>query len=311
MRVALLSLYLPGSSKIGVGHQVHGLANALVDRGHDVTVLSPDEPGEGATYRWQAVAGGPPARLVRVPVGREKARMALIGATEGLASMTADRTVAISDATRRMAPWAGRVIPCGVDVAAFDGVPRADTEHPTILFVGTFANRKRGRLLWEAFGEVVRPALPDAELWMVCDDAPPVPGVRVLGRLSPRELVEAYRSAWVFCLPSSYEGFGVPYAEALAAGTPVVATPNPGALEVLEDGRLGELVDPGDLGPALVRLLGDPQRRATLAAVGRGAAVCYDWSSVATAYEQVYAEAIMSPTAHRPPPTAVAPVGMR
>ena len=47
----------------------------------------------------------------------------------------------------------------------------------------------------------------------------------MLGQVSDAELVDLYRSSWLFCLPSSYEGFGIPYAEAMANGCPVVATP--------------------------------------------------------------------------------------
>ena len=90
---------------------------------------------------------------------------------------------------------------------------------PTILFVGTYEHRKRGRLLMEVFADEVRPTMPDARLWMVCSDAPPAPGVEVLGRLTDEELAERYRRAWVFCLPSTYEGFGVPYIEAMASRT--------------------------------------------------------------------------------------------
>lgn len=52
----------------------------------------------------------------------------------------------------------------------------------------------------------------------------PDDGVRVLGKVSLERLTEFYRRAWLFCLPSSYEGFGVPYIEAMASGTAVVAT---------------------------------------------------------------------------------------
>ncbi|MEI5579328.1 glycosyltransferase, partial [Streptomyces brasiliscabiei] len=82
-----------------------------------------------------------------------------------------------------------------------------------------------------AFQREVLPHIPDARLEMVCRDAPPDPGpgVEVLGALNDEELVAAYQRAWVFCLPSDYEGFGIPYAEAMACGVPVVATENPGA----------------------------------------------------------------------------------
>src|SRR5690606_10536824 len=92
-----------------------------------------------------------------------------------------------------------------------------------------------------------------------------------------------------FCLPSAYEGFGVPYLEALACGLPVVATPNLGAREVLQDGALGVLARPDRLGAELVALLQDPARREQLAAEGRGVAVDrYAWPVVIAQYEQLY-----------------------
>ncbi len=65
MRIALTSLYLPGSSKIGVGYQVHHFANRLVARGHEVTVFSPDRPGEEARYTYAHVDPGPSLRTFR------------------------------------------------------------------------------------------------------------------------------------------------------------------------------------------------------------------------------------------------------
>ena len=95
-------------------------------------------------------------------------------------------------------------------------------------------------------------------------------------------------AAWVFCLPSSYEGFGVPYIEALAAGCPVVATPNPGAKEVLDHGRFGRIAPPERLGEVLLELLLDPALRNELSVRGRWRAQRYDWGLVAPDYEAVY-----------------------
>jgi glycosyltransferase involved in cell wall biosynthesis len=140
---------------------------------------------------------------------------------------------------------------------------------------------------------------------MVCGDAPDLPSVDVLGRLTDVELADRYRRAWVFCLPSTYEGFGVPYIEAMASGLPVVATPNVGAREVLGDGRYGDLVDDAGLGPALVALLDDATRRAELEAAGLERSRDYDWPSVVSSYEAVYRELLAHPrrqaTAHRRP----------
>lgn len=188
---------------------------------------------------------------------KEKLRMVALGFSEVLASLVADTTVVVSPATRRWMPWVRTVVPNGVDTSRFYPDESQLSPHPTVLFVGTWGGRKRGAALAEAFQREVLPAVPDAELRMVTQDAPadPGPSVTVLGRLSDDELATEYRRAWVFCLPSSYEGFGIPYAEALASGTPVVATPNPGAHYVLNGGQDGVITELRGLGPSIYELL--------------------------------------------------------
>lgn len=336
LHIAITSLYLPGSSKIGVGHQVHGFANALVDRGQRVTVFSPDLPGDDARYEHRYVDPGPRLRTFgfawalrsvdwtefdllhahgddhflfgvprpphvrtvhgsclvearHIPGMKAKLRMALLGLAEAVSTLfVADASVAVSAATKRVYPWIDDVIPNGIDRGRFAG-ERVESPDPTILFVGTYENRKRGRLLAEVFEREVLPEVPDARLWMVCSDAPTdLPGVEVLGRLSDEELASRYRQAWVFCLPSSYEGFGIPYAEAMAAGCAVAATPNPGALEVLRGGDLGIIAPDEGLGSALTDLLSDAAVRHALAARGQADAARFDWPSVLARYRQVY-----------------------
>jgi glycosyltransferase involved in cell wall biosynthesis len=166
------------------------------------------------------------------------------------------------------------------------------SEHPSILFVGTWGGRKRGRLLFDAFTRHVKPVMPDAELWMVADHAEPAEGVRLFKAPSAETVMELYASAWVFCLPSLYEGFGLPYVEALASGTPVVTTSNPGADFILERGRLGVVVDDTGLGPELARLLSDGPRRKALASAGLPRARDFEWETVAGLHERAYADAI-------------------
>jgi phosphatidylinositol alpha-mannosyltransferase len=157
---------------------------------------------------------------------------------------------------------------------------------PSILFVGTWAGRKRGALLWRAFSEVVRPAVPQAQLWMVSDHCEPADGVRWHPHVSDSRLRELYRSAWVFCLPSAYEGFGLPYLEAMSYGVPIVSTPNFGALSVL-DGA-GRLVAPTDVGRALVELLQRPDLRGELSRRSRARAEDFAWSRVVEQHERAY-----------------------
>lgn len=331
----MISYYLPSGSKIGVGYQVHALANALVRRGHAVTVFSGCGPSEGALYETRTVELSGANRTFRFAIklravawdefdvlhahgddywlgrrigaahvrtlhgscfaearfvsgARERLRMVLLGLSEIIASVTAQRTIAVSANTYRRLPWVKQVIPNGVDMGRFTPQPRS--KNPSVLFVGTYGWRKRGKLLADVFEHEVRPALPEAELWMVCQDAPERPGMTVLGRVSDEELAELYGRAWAFCLPSTYEGFGIPYIEAMAARTPVVATRNAGAVEVTENGRCGVLVDDAHLGSALVRLLTSPELRAELAARGHEAGARYELDTVAGEYETVYHE---------------------
>jgi glycosyltransferase involved in cell wall biosynthesis len=178
---------------------------------------------------------------------------------------------------------------CGVDLR-----PPADEQRaaaPTILFVGTWSGRKRGALLARAFAEHVLPRHPAAELVMVSDRVEPGRGVRWVDRPSEDELRALYRAAWVFCLPSAYEGLGLPYLEAMAVGTPVVATPNPGAGHLLGGGA-GVLAAPGRLGDVLANLLGDAARRRELGHRGLARAREYDWDTVCGQYERAYRAAI-------------------
>lgn len=227
------------------------------------------------------------SEALRIHGAWERLRMAALGLGETIATFAADETFCISPGTRRWMPWVRGVIPDGVDLDRFrPGATREAT--PTILFVGTYEQRKRGRLLMEIFANQIRPALPDAQLWMVCDDAPNAPGVRVLGRISHEELINRYQRAWAFCLPSSYEGLGIPYIEAIACGTPAVATPNPGSKYVLRDGEFGIVTPVAELGSALLDLLEDAAslRHWTDQAIKRRDAFGLD--STVDEYEAVY-----------------------
>jgi len=229
------------------------------------------------------------SEALRIHGPRERLRMAALGLGEAIATLVADETAVISPPTRIWMPWVRTVIPDGVDLTRF--ARHADvtrSEHPSILFVGTFAQRKRGRLLLQAFTDKIHRVLPDAELWAVAEDFPPAPGVVRLGRLSDDALAERYRQAWVFCLPSSYEGLGIPYIEAMASGLPVVATSNPGARYVTRNGRDGLLVDDDALGSRLLQLLCDEPARQALAEAGHRRAQELSLAESVDRYEQLY-----------------------
>ena len=197
--------------------------------------------------------------------------------------------VVISSNTRTWLPLARQVVPCGFDPRIFFADPATiRTTHPSILFVaGRLGGRKRGTLMLDAFAEVRR-QLPDARLSIVSRDLVRQPNVDCLSHVPPSTLGDLYRSHWVLCSTSSYEGFGLPYVEALASGLPVVTTTNPGAREVLEDGRLGLLCRPEELAPSLVSLLRRPDERDRMAQRGVEAAGRYQLARVAARYEEIY-----------------------
>jgi len=140
----------------------------------------------------------------------------------------------------------------------------------------------------DIFDAQIRPAIPNAQLWMVCEDAPDAPGVIQFGKPDTQSLAQLYRQAWVFCLPSTYEGFGIPYVEAMASGLPVVATPNLGAKEVLGNGSYGVVCDTKRLGDEIIHLLSDKAAREELSEKGLKRARDFDLQNVVSAYEKLY-----------------------
>ena len=115
--------------------------------------------------------------------------------------------------------------------------------------------------------------------------------------ISDAELVDLVRSAEVACVPSLYEGFSLPAAEAMATGTPLVATTGGAIPEVAgQDGETCLAVPPGDAGAlaaGLSRLLGDPELRARLGAAGRERVLQhFTWARAAEGTVARYREAI-------------------
>jgi phosphatidylinositol alpha-mannosyltransferase len=335
LRIAMTHIDLPNQARGGVAFQVHYLANALVERGHDVTMFTFSPAYAECRYRVHQYARVPRQRRLWRPVlaarfartdfsrfdilhtngdnfllwGRHPQLRTFYGAAwdeaaaaatlrarvyygvttllELIGARVADVNVGISEATRARIPRIAAIVPCGVDTHRFRPGPKAGK--PAVLFVGTAGGRKRGAFLAEIFEHEVRPRFPDAELWAVSDRPLDGAGVVNFGRVPLETLTQLYQRAWVFCLPSRYEGFGIPYIEALAAGTAVVASPNPGAREVLADGRFGVLAEDARLGEGLNLLLGDEPLRSRYAEQGLDRAQEFAWQRVVQQYEAIYA----------------------
>jgi phosphatidyl-myo-inositol dimannoside synthase len=83
--------------------------------------------------------------------------------------------------------------------------------------------------------------------------------VRFNGAVSQETLVDAYRMADLFVMPSTGEGFGIAFLEAMASGTPALGLAAAGALDALADGELGTAVAEADLASAIGRALVAPR----------------------------------------------------
>lgn len=216
--------------------------------------------------------------------------------------------IAVSPAARRVVVehlgGDAVLIPNGVDVSRFEGaqsLPGRD-DRPTVVFLGRIDEQRKGlAVLLEALPELAR-LVPDVRLLVAgpgdADDVreavPPSlrDRVELLGLVSEQDKPRVFASGDVYCAPNTHgESFGIVLVEAMAAGTPVVASDLEAFRRVLDDGRAGVLVpvrDPGALAAGLGALLQDPARRAQLAAVGRRAVRAYDWSTVTRQIVEVY-----------------------
>lgn len=335
MKIAMTHVDLPNQSKGGVASQAHKMANAMVQRGHEVTMFSLSPRYDESLYEVHQYKGNPlPFKFsnpfwfayclartdfsqfdlvhlhgdnfllwnqhpqVRTFNGsakdearsairlRRKLYQGLIAVIEEFSAGIADVNIGISRNTSQQIPQISQVIPCGVDLSTF--YPGVKAERPVVLFVGTAEGRKRGQFLADAFTREVRAKVPDAELWAVTDLPLKGEGIVNLGRVSQADLCNYFRQAWVFCLPSTYEGFGVPYIEAMASGTAVVATENPGAMEVLDDGICGLIASDDSLGDILAKVLIDEELRKSYELKGIYRSKNYSWDSVVIEYEKVY-----------------------
>ena len=184
------------------------------------------------------------------------------------------------------------VIPPGVhERFTPDETRRAD--HPHVVVVGRLAPVKRQRVALDALADARRsvPGLtvelagdgPDRALvaaWIAEHDAES--WVRLLGRVSDDELVEAYRRAWLVVSASHAEGWGMSLTEGAACATPCVATDIAGHRGSCLAGETGVLVaDPAAMGQEIASLMRDHDRRRRMAVAAVEHARGLSWTAVA------------------------------
>jgi glycosyltransferase involved in cell wall biosynthesis len=152
---------------------------------------------------------------------------------------------------------------------------------PYILFAGASDARKNLTTLRAAHER----AFPTAAVALVVAGAMPPPGspVHALGALEPAELARWYRGARAVAVPSIYEGFGFPLLEAMACGTPAVATRGSSLIEVGGAGCawVSDPLSIGEWTAALLALTEDEPVRALLRDAGLAQAAKFSWDRCA------------------------------
>jgi phosphatidylinositol alpha-mannosyltransferase len=241
-----------------------------------------------------------------------KPRSRMLGAAQGMLQPMLEKVhgrIAVSAAARKLQVRhmdGGAVeIPNGVAVARFadaEPLPGWPGEGGAIGFLGRFDEPRKGfPVLLAAFRLLAedRPGLRllvagPGEAVDVLADLPPDVRHRVvmLGRVTELDKARMLRSVDVYAAPNlGGESFGIILTEAMAAGTPIVASDLDAFRAVLDDGHTGVLFPTGDeaaMARALAALLDDPPRQAELRARARQAVKAYDWSRVAAAVYAVY-----------------------
>jgi glycosyltransferase involved in cell wall biosynthesis len=212
-----------------------------------------------------------------------------------VSAVTAEDLSAIGPSRERI-----EVVPNGIDVDQIQSAPLPDQGYD-VVFAGRLIEHKNVDVLLDAFDRIA--AASDATLGII-GDGPEADALRQqAGTLEHAEQIEFLgfleeytdvlghmRAADVFASPSTREGFGITFAEAMAADCTVIAAdhPNSAAGEVIGDGGYLTEVATDDIARTLTRAL-DAERPAT-DPVER--ARQYDWDAVATQAEQVYGAAI-------------------
>ena len=205
-----------------------------------------------------------------------------------------------------------RVIPNGIDLNRYQQdtqpFPQYLDGKINVLFVGRMEKRKGLKYLLMAYSRlkwqfpnlrllVVGPGTPDKDSFRVLGEHS-LRDVEFVGGVSQDDLVRYYKTADIFCSPATgRESFGIVLLEAMASGTPIVASRLKGFQTVLEEGMQGLMAPPKDdvaLADALRQMIQDPTMRSAMGAFGERRAYEFRWERVAGLvldyYESVRAE---------------------
>lgn len=273
VRIAAESTWLPGEAARARLHLVHHLNNvvpwlrnrAAVLTIHDLRPLELPETIGRAHGAYLRARMGPSARrasVVTTPSAFVRERVIeLLGADPDRVQVVS-APIFSTDGAR-----SGSAASAGGGQFLYPAITSPHKNHRTLLeaFAKVIAVREDATLVLTGAAGPAEGAVAAA-----IDELGLTSHVRRVGRVPVEELGALFRDAVGLVYPSTYEGFGLPLAEAMAVGCPVIASDRTAFPEVV--GAAGMLLDPDDVdgwADAMVRLLDDEGLRTKLITAGR------------------------------------------
>ncbi len=188
-------------------------------------------------------------------------------------------------------PERAAVVGNGVEPAYFHAAetPRDTSQPPYLLVIGGLTEMKDGQAVLQ-LAELLAVRKTAMQIWVAggCDAelgrrAAATAGVRLLGYKSLAELPRLLRNAVALLMPSRGEAFGIPAAEAMAAGTPPIVSPWGALPEVVGDGGiiLDKNATAADIADIALRLASDESYRSAIAQKGLERAKMFTWEKCA------------------------------
>lgn len=195
------------------------------------------------------------------------------------------------------------VIPNGIDLNKFKGLPAGRHDVFTVITVARLEKVKGIEYLIRAFAELVGDKHQDMKLVIVGDGSERknleslvsksgvADKVSFLGEMPNERVPACLKGADCFVLPSLKEGFGIVLLEAQAAGIPVIASRVGGVPDIVEDGQTGILVEPRDpsaIAAAVLKIRSDAKERERLVKNANNNLSKYGWEEIANKVYESY-----------------------
>jgi glycosyltransferase involved in cell wall biosynthesis len=233
------------------------------------------------------------------------------------AAKAVDRVIVVSETSRadveeafQLPPERVRTVYNGIDTETFRPLPGVERQPNKLLYVGNSEDRNKGaRFFIEALNLLkdeldFQVTFVDNDKWLLKLVPPLVDAyglnsrIEFTGRVPTADLVRHYNEAKLLVTSSVHEGFGLPLAEAMACGTPTVATEIGAYKEIVEHGESGWLVPPSNpeaLAGAIRMMWNDASLRQRLAEGGRRRILeKFNWKKAAEETLAVYEELVPS-----------------